>query len=693
MAASNDISADVQPAANAEGKRKLAAWLSSKYTTYKSDRRLAEIQWMKNIRQYLGQYDEESKMSENMSRAYPKQTRVKCVSMKSRLMDLLFPASEKNWSLASSPVPSLPADTLQKLLTGWLTDHPGERPTQAVLDRLVTDRAKAVAARQEQIIDDQLKDIDPYGAVDYEALCGQVIESAVRYGPGVVKGPSLLSDSVATLTLDVTGMPQVLVVDTYRPYFEFVSCWDYFPDMTAKRFDQMDGEFQRHVKSRQQLSALAKRGDFDGDLIRDFMLRNQNGNYTKLNYENDLDAVGGQGANKLPEGNKYELLEYWGSTTAQKLREAGVDVEEADADDDVRFTAWVLGDCVVKVALNPFPYGTKMFHQFVFEEDEINLLGSGLPPIMRDSQMAIANFSRMLIDNASVVCGPNIDVNVDRLSPSMTDYTIGVNKVWLSEGNDNTPAVRSISFESHIPELISGINLFSGFADKETFVSPATGGDMESMPGEAFRTSSGASMIYGNAALPFKDIVRNFDKFTVSVIHALIQFNNLFHEEREDLAGDVRPIARGATSLMAKEMRSVAMDNLSQTMTDEDREWINTPAMLNERLKVRDLSGEDLLITQEQYDQNQQRKQQMQQEQVQQQAQMLAAQLENMRADTLKQLAQAQKNSDGADVAVFKAMVDAVEKGLNVQELTAIAQRAAGGRKSSPGQPAAANAA
>lgn len=144
-----------------------------------------------------------------------------------------------------------------------------------------------MAERQEQIIDDQLSDIDPYGAVNYEMLCSQVIESGVRYGPGIIKGPSLLADQTATLTLDAAGMAQVLNVDTYRPYFEFVSCWDYFPDMTAKRFDQMDGEFQRHVKSRQQLTTLAKRPDFDGDAIRLFMQRNK-GNYTKENYENEL---------------------------------------------------------------------------------------------------------------------------------------------------------------------------------------------------------------------------------------------------------------------------------------------------------------------------------------------------------------------------------------------------------------------
>lgn len=708
------VSASVTPVDQSDGKRALADWLTKKFATYKTDRNLAELQWMINLRQYLGKYDSdfETRMTQGTSRAYPKKTRIKCVSMKARLMDLLFPASEKNWSLEPSPVPSLPASTLATIITK-LTQGGAAAPgqlTQETIDQLVADQAREISNRQELIIDDQLKDIDPYGCKDYETLCGQVVDSAVKYGPGIVKGPMVIQSKVSTIRLDATGMPQVLTIDTYRPYFEFVPCWDYYPDMTAKTFAQMDGEFQRHVMSKAQLSELAKRPDFDSDQIHEFMRREPKGNYKKLNYETDLDNLGGQAANKLPEGHKYELLEYWGSASAAKLRAAGIRVdpeplpnEAEDADpvapatpDDelVAFTAWVLGDVMIKGAKNPYPYGVRTFHQFIFEEDEINLLGSGLPPIMRDSQMAISNFSRMLLDNASVVCGPNVEVDVDRLAPSMTDTTIGPFKTWLIEGGSSgSPAVRSVSFDSHINELMEGINLFAGFADQETFVSPATGGDMDGVPGEAFRTTGGASMIYGNAALPFKDIVRNFDKFTTSVIYSLVQFNQMFHEDAESLQGDIRPIPRGATSLMAKEMRSVAMDNLSQTLNPQEQSWINTPNLLKERLKVRDLSATELLLTEDQHAQQQAQAQQQQTQQLQLQMAQMQADISNTKADTLKQISQAQKNMDNGDAAIFKALSDALAQGMNTDDIARITQRAAQGRSAGQGQPAAGSAA
>jgi len=248
--------------------------------------------------------------------------------------------------------------------------------------------------------------------------------------------------------------------------------------------------------------------------------------------------------------------------------------------------------------------------------------------------------------------------------------------------------VMPITFDSHISELLQGINTFMGFADKETFVSPAAGGDVEGVSGEALRTSSGASMIYGNAALPFKDIVRNFDQFTVSVIHALVEWNRIFSPDRDRLMGDVRPIARGATSLMAKEMRSYALDNLAQTLTEEERQWIKPKALLVERLKVRDLPVKELLEDDAVVEQRQAQQSQQMQDQMRQQMQMFMAQLENLQADTMKALTQGQKNLDNADVVVFKALLEALKNGSSPEQIAAIAGRLTAGRQSGQRQPA-----
>ena len=86
-----------------------------------------------------------------------------------------------------------------------------------------------------------------------------------------------------------------------------------------------------------------------------------------------------------------------------------------------------------------------------------------------------------------------------------------------------------IEIDGHLVELQGLVKMFLEFAEMETFIGPATGGDFQKMPSEPMRTAAGASAIRGDAALPFKDVVRNYDSFTQSVIQSLVQFNRRFN--------------------------------------------------------------------------------------------------------------------------------------------------------------------
>ena len=83
----------------------LGLHLSNMFNQYVADRRIAELRWIQNLRQYLGFYDPEIEklLTPNKSRAYPKITRIKCISTLARIMDLMFPGNERNWSIKASP--------------------------------------------------------------------------------------------------------------------------------------------------------------------------------------------------------------------------------------------------------------------------------------------------------------------------------------------------------------------------------------------------------------------------------------------------------------------------------------------------------------------------------------------------------------------------------------------------------------
>ena len=121
---------------------------------------------------------------------------------------------------------------------------------------------------------------------------------------------------------------------------------------------------------------------------------------------------------------KYEVIVWHGSVDGMLLVEVGVEVPADKLSDFIDAEIWTLDANVIGSRLNPWEYLASempsvpippMIHTFLFDEDDTSPVGFGLPQAIRDSQMMVAAAVRMLLDNASVVCGPNLELNTDLL--------------------------------------------------------------------------------------------------------------------------------------------------------------------------------------------------------------------------------------------------------------------------------------
>lgn len=643
-------------------KMKMAAFGAKQYALfeqYKKDRRETEQQWLRNLRQTKGIIDPEieKNIPDDRSKAYPKITRTKVIGTVARLMEMLFPQTEKNWAIAPSPLPTLSQGDLQKVLDGLTA--PGEdgtvpNPTDTQIEAAIFDFAKTKSMRMEKEIDDQLQELD------YITLSRRVVYSAVQYSIGILKGPFVVSKEGRTWTKDAYGKLTAKTVQVRQPSYEHGSVWDFYPDMSAKEFNQMDGAFFRHIMSRNQVSELAKRPDFDGDAIRAWLANNKVGNYKELEWERELRVKADRNNLTDLEGRKYEIWEWWGFASGHDLRAAGVSIPDSDLSLEIESTLWGIGKTLIKTKLNPYDSKIRPFHLFVYEEDDINLTGNGLPQVMRDSALAIGEASRMMLDNASIVCGDMVEVNVDLLMPGQ-NLDVFARKAWLREGTGATagiPAVRPIALNSHIPELSEIIQLFMGFADTETALPPSSLGDPSKGGSEALRTTGGMSMLMGAAALPIRDTVRNFDKYTTSVIGSLYNWNMEFNSN-ESIKGDYQVIARGSTSLIAKEVRAASLDQFRMTLDEDERVHVNTRKLLVERMKTRDIPL-DVLDDQDVVDKRIAANTQRQQEAADQETAMSNAEIKKLIAAAFKDIAQANAAQTGANVDTFNAIVKGV---------------------------------
>lgn len=580
---------------SAEALAKLGVTMKSKLAQFTSDRGDLELQWLKNLRQYRREYDTDVKrrIPEERSHAYPGDTRKKVKAAVSKLMEMMFPATERNWELSNSPVPSIPKDELERIIAELQVqaqaqgqEVPGEAIERGV-KRFADERREAM---QEEIAD-QL--VDP--EVDYQQLCKRVVRSGYLYGAGVARSPMVRTQVERVWELDEsTGQYAAKSKKVRRPYPEYVRLWDCYPDLAAKYWGDQELIFERFVMSRNGFKKLAERPDFKAEAINEYLRDRSTGNYKAQGFETELRTLGRTSNLSDYVVRKYEVFRGLGFMSAHDLMEAGVDVPENERHEDVLADIWFIDDKVIKAEVAAF--GDKpsdQYHAFVYADDEdAGITGIGLPEEVRDSQLSICAATRALLDNMAATAGPVTEVNTELLVNGRNGIgPIHAFQVIEREGTGvdaQSDAVRFKEVPNHVPAILSIVNAMKQQMETESDLPAFTTGDMKSVSGEAFRTTNNMSMMMGNASTLAKDTVRAFDQFTVSLIGSLLEWNMEFND-KDDIKGDYQVVARGAHSLMAKEVRGAALDQFVATISPEERAILDTYGLLVDRLKARDL--------------------------------------------------------------------------------------------------------
>lgn len=640
------------------------------FLLHEADRKSAEERWLQNMRQFRGIYDPDirSMIPDDCSKAYPKLTRKVVVGTGARLMQMLFPQTEENFGVKNSPMPDLSKDQLQEVLDAITQLAAGEDgdPADVVLkdediEKAIQEYAAQKAERMELKVKDDLKEME------YITLARRVVFSGALYNIGVLAGPyNIKVPARIWRKNENTGKYEAQEVEKYKPVYEFRTVWDHYPDMTAKTLDKQDGAFDRHIMTRQQVEELTHRADFLGDRITEWLQKNVSGNYQAKWWETVI--KGEPKSDQVPvtnkESRKYELYEYWGAVTGHDLRAAGVTVPDADIGKSFEANVWIIGKTVIKAKLAPFDNKIKHHHYFVFEEDDLSLLGNGQCDTMRDSQLSLCEVTRAMLDDASVV-GPMAIVNDDLLVPGQSD-SIRKHKTWHVEDVPSNQslqsAVSNVNVESQIPRLLMLRNAILEFASEESGLPPPSLGDVSKGGSEALRTQGNASMFLGAAALPVRDTVRNFDSFTISFISSVVAWNMKF-DPNPSRDGDHNIIARGSTSLIAKEVLGQSLDAVRQTLSPDEIPHIKTRKLLEMRLKARDVPIDELMEEESVAMESVAQQQAAQQKMTAQQEALVEAKVHETLSRAVSYIAKAHK--DDASIATDAAtlLLEALSKG------------------------------
>ena len=575
----------------------LGAVLLAEFAQAELDRRQTEERWLKDLRQYKGQYDPDvlAKIGPNRSRAFVRKTRVKIKTIDSRVADLLFPAgAEKNWEIDSTPKPSVSPEQKQ-LITRQILQNIAVQAQQAgqpaptqvpkeVLEQAILAMAKEAAKRMSKVIEDQLVE------ARYKQTALQTIHSGHLYGTGVMKGP-LVERKVRTRFVQ-EGSNWIPKSETYVvPFVDFVPLWRFYPDMSASELDQCRYVYERHQMTKADLVDLSNRKSFRKERLVTYIKANPAGEVKLRYFDNELRVIGERNSTQGNKAGTYEVLERWGWLDGTQLKEAGVTVPEERIHETFFSNVWLLPNGeIIKAVLQPINGVTWPYHLYHFDKDETSIFAEGIASIMRDDQTMINASTRMMLDNGGITSGPQLEVNPSLLASLDKVDEVFPWKIWLrNNSSPGPPAIRAIEMPNSLAALAGMADRFENNADETTAIPRYMTG--ENVGSGAAGTASGMSMLMGAANIVIKDLITAYDEgITRPFLQALYRWNMQFHKEAA-IKGDFDVKARGAASLVQKEVRARQLNEFAAMVANPmDAPFIKRDALLRQRAEANELS-------------------------------------------------------------------------------------------------------
>lgn len=572
--------------------------LEGLFTEAEGQRNLIEDRWLKDLRQYRGEYDPEvlAKLHPKRSKAFLSLTRSKVKTVTSRMTDLLFPANGvKNWGIDPTPIPELSPE-VQESIMKQLLEITEVMPSQEEVMKVIHDEANKRGDAMEKEMADQLAELK------YREIIRNCINSGGIYGTGILKGPLAKEKVSKRWVPDGQGNWVSVDIPSMIPYCEFVPIWDIYPDMAARKTEDMRYVFQRYSMNRNQLYELGMRSDFNTEAINSYLTAYPEGDASFKTHEEQLRAMS-SGSETAPstasKKGKYEVREFWGYLSSDEMNDLGIEIPVGKLGLEFAANIWTIGPVIIKGILSPLKGVIFPYHFYYFEKDDTSIFGEGIPCIMRDMQILLNAAIRAMLDNAAISAGPIIEANMDLLSPDEDPTDLYPFRVFRRSGVGLEASENAITVHilpSYTMEFMGMVKFFVELADEITSTPRyLAGSDQGTMRG-AGKTASGLSMLMSAANITLKDQVKNFDDgITVPFIKGLYFWNMQFNP-KPNIKGDFEVSAKGSSSLIAKEVRSEHLNTfLTVTNNEIDQMYIKRDNVLREVVKNLDLSDLDLI--------------------------------------------------------------------------------------------------
>jgi len=611
------VGTDKQEDISSEEMVGLSGFIRGKYKESEDSRLADEQRWLKAYKNYRGtSEDSEDYRKSERSKVTVKITKVKVLAAFGQLVDILFSQGKVPISVESTPMPEgveefvhlkTPADDVSKSDPYGFEGDGRELPpgateaTELELGPYEDDMSQAnlaagpskmgepqlspskeAARKMEKLIHDQLLD-----ASAVSELRKGIFEQCLL-GTGIVKGPFNHTKTIHKWSSDDEGRfydPEEKLV----PRLNYVSCWDLYPDPSALSLEDAEFIIERHRMNRSQLRQLITRPFFDKDAIEECLAMSPS--YEERHFEHTLYADNDP---TYSEG-RFEVLEYWGVLDAKMARAIQLDLPKNTSDlEQVQINAWICGNQILRVVLNPFVPERLPYQVFPYEKNPYRFFGIGVPENMEDAQLLMNGHVRMAIDNLALAGNLIFEVDENMMVPGQS-MDIYPGKIFRRQSGAPGTGITGIKFPSTAVENLQMYDKARQLADEETGI-PSIVHGQTGVTGTG-RTAAGLSMLMGSAGLGIKTVIKNIDDHLLRPLgENMFMWNMQFSEDEDATMGDLEIKPKGTTSVMMKEVRSQRLTMLLQTVSNPMlAPFVKLPTLIKELAIAQDMEPDELV--------------------------------------------------------------------------------------------------
>lgn len=539
---------------------------------------------LKCERQRRGEYDAEHLAAirqQGGSEIYMMLTDIKCRAAASWIRDVTGHGASRQFSLEPANNPDIPLELKMSirdmvqfeaeefLMLGHQL-HPEalrlrlEEVRDTVMLRL-REEAKEKARRMEGVIADQLQE------GKFDPAYDDFVENFVTFPTAILKGPNVRRKKKLAWGPDFTP---VVVSDLIRDV-RAVSPYDIYPSPNSSGPD--DGYLlERHRLTPGALSALIGVPGYDEKEVKAALAHyGASGLRYTEHGDSERDSLAGRSFTMNNSDRIIEALEFWGAVPGSFLIQWGLKDKRIDPTGEYEINAWLVGNYVIKAAINPDPLGERPYEIASWERIPGSFWGKGLPEIMRDLQMMCNASARALANNMGIASGPQVEVHVDRLAAGEDVTSMYPWKLWQTT-SDKTgggqSAIRFFQPDMKAQELMAIYQSFAKQADEVTGIPNYVYGS--GSVGGAGRTASGLSMLMDNAAKGIKSAIVTLDKVVEGIVKRYY-IHNMIHHPDASIKGDFKIVAKGAFGLIVREQLQIRRNEfLMQTANPIDLQII-----------------------------------------------------------------------------------------------------------------------